>query len=64
MPEKRLQHGYFPVNIAKFLRAAFYRTPPVAAFKEFPNKSALETGIQQALLKLLPILILDYFFIY
>ena len=31
--KKRLQHKYFPVNIAKFLRAAFfYRTPLVAAF--------------------------------
>ena len=29
---KRLQHRCFPVNIAKFLRTAFfYRTPPVVA---------------------------------
>ena len=29
--EKRLQHRFFPVNIAKFLRTIFYRTSPVAA---------------------------------
>ena len=30
--KKRLQHRPFPVNIAKFLRTAFfYRTPPQAA---------------------------------
>ena len=29
--KKRLQHKCFPVNIAKFLRIVFYRTPPVAA---------------------------------
>ena len=30
---KRLQYSNFPVNIAKFLWAAFfYRTPPAAAF--------------------------------
>ena len=34
----RLQDRYFPVNIAKFLRTAFYRAPPVAA-------SGLQTGI-------------------
>ena len=30
--KKRLQHTYFPVNISEFLRAAFFRTPPMAAF--------------------------------
>ena len=30
--KKRFQHRCFPVNILKFLRAAFFRTPPVAAF--------------------------------
>ena len=29
--KKRLEHRYFPVNIEKFLRTIFYRTPPVAA---------------------------------
>ena len=29
--KKRLQHRCFLVNIAKFLKTAFYRTPPVAA---------------------------------
>ena len=28
----RLRHRYFPVNISKFLRTTFYRTPLVAAF--------------------------------
>ena len=31
--KKRLQHRCFAVNIAKFLRIAPYRTPPVAASK-------------------------------
>ena len=31
--QKRLQHRFFPVNIAKnFMDSFFYRTPPVAAF--------------------------------
>ena len=30
--EKRLQHLCFPVNIAKFSRTFFYRTPLMAAF--------------------------------
>ena len=30
--KKRLQYMCFPVNIAKFVRTAFYRTPPVAVF--------------------------------
>ena len=31
--KKRLQHWCFPVNIAKFLRTAFFiEKPPVAAF--------------------------------
>ena len=30
---KRLQHRCFPVNIAKFLRTAFYRTPLLAPAK-------------------------------
>ena len=30
--KKRLQHGYFPVKLARFLRALFYRTPRVARF--------------------------------
>ena len=30
--KKRFQHRCFPVKYAKFLRAPFYRTPPVAAF--------------------------------
>ena len=29
--KKRLQHRCFPVNIVKFLRTVFYRTPLVAA---------------------------------
>ena len=29
--KKRLQHRRFPLNIAKFLRKTFYRTPLVAA---------------------------------
>ena len=29
--KKRLQHSCFPANIAKFLRTALYRIPPVAA---------------------------------
>ena len=28
--KKRLQHECFPLNIAKFSRTGFYRTPPVA----------------------------------
>ena len=32
--KKILWHRYFPVNIAKFLRAHFYRTPLVAASVE------------------------------
>ena len=33
--KKRLQHRFFPVNIAKFLSTAFfYRTLPVAASKD------------------------------
>ena len=32
--KKRLQHSFFPVNIVKMLRKAFfYRIPPVAASK-------------------------------
>ena len=31
LSKKRLQHRCFPVDIAKFLRTAFYRTPLVAA---------------------------------
>ena len=34
--KKRLQHRYFPVNIAKFLRTAFYRTLLVATVE--PSK--------------------------
>ena len=34
--KKRLQHRCFPVNIAKFLRTAFYRTLPVATVE--PSK--------------------------
>ena len=30
--KKRLQHTYFPVNIAKFLKTPFLQTPSVAAF--------------------------------
>ena len=38
--KKRLQHKCFPVNIAKFLRAAFfYRTPSVAGFGALVSKS-------------------------
>ena len=29
--EKSLQHRFFPVDIATFLRIIIYRTPPVAA---------------------------------
>ena len=29
---KRLQHRYFSVKLARFSRALFYRTPPVAGF--------------------------------
>ena len=29
---KRLQHRYFPVNLARFSRAIFYRKPPAARF--------------------------------
>ena len=30
--KKRLQHRYFPMNIAKYLKTHFYRTRPVADF--------------------------------
>ena len=30
--KKRLQHRYFPMKLARFSRAPFYRTPPVAGF--------------------------------
>ena len=33
--EKRLQHSCFPLSIAKFLIAVFYRTPPVAATRVY-----------------------------
>ena len=29
--KKRLQHRFFPVNIAKFLRTAFFNRPPLVA---------------------------------
>ena len=34
--KNRLQHRCFPVNIEKFLRTAFYRTPPMAASEFAP----------------------------
>ena len=40
--KKRLQHRRFPVNIAKFLRIAFYRTPPVAASENSGPHSPVE----------------------
>ena len=33
--KKRFQHRYFPVNIAKFLRTAFYRSPCYYTFPKF-----------------------------
>ena len=30
--KKRLQKRYFPVKLARFSRALFYSTPPVAGF--------------------------------
>ena len=33
--KKRLQDMYFSINIAKFLKQLFYRTPPVAAVAFF-----------------------------
>ena len=30
--KKRLQQWYFPVKLARFSGALFYRTPPVAGF--------------------------------
>ena len=30
--KKRLQHRYFPVKLARFLGALFYRTPRVVRF--------------------------------
>ena len=32
--QKKLQHRYFPVNVAKFLRTAFVIATPVAAFDQ------------------------------
>ena len=37
--KKRLVNKCFPVNIAKFLKIIFYRTPPVSAFKNCSSKN-------------------------
>ena len=43
--KKKLQHRCFPVNIAKFLRTAFYRTPTVAASEL--TKHLFQAGFQR-----------------
>ena len=37
--KKRLVNKCFPVNIAKFLKIIFYRTPPVSDFKNCSSKN-------------------------
>ena len=41
LSKKRLRHRCSSVNLAKFLRTPFYRTPPVAAFEIYFERSVL-----------------------
>ena len=43
--KKKLQQRCYPVNIAKFLRTVFYRTPPAAASDYFVKLTSKETFI-------------------
>ena len=49
--KRRLHNRCFPVNIAKFFRTVFYRTPPAAAFQFLGAQSRVhETGVQRELI--------------